>query len=184
MKELKILRRLFLFIIPDRRLDMSNLCDNRLEVFADDSLPKEEREKLLQEFLGAFDSEKAFSLSQFLPLPQNASAHWRFENWGCRGDIDCVGPLNYDGEMIWKEFDTISSPPIAAIEALAKKYPLLNFTLFYAEPGAQFAGLSDWEGGVMVDEEYCDFDDPEEIADLSEWHSEKAEYYEDMFSED
>jgi hypothetical protein len=168
---------------------MSNLCENRLEVFADESLPKEERTKLLQEFLSAFDLTMNFSFSQFLPIPEKVLRDggrgiWMSDNWGCRGDADCVGPLNYDGDIVWKEFDTPSSPPINAIEALAQKHPLLNFTLFYAEPGAQFAGLVDWAGGELVDEEYCDFDDPEEIAGLSEWHSEKAEYYADMFSED
>ena len=66
--------------------------------------------------------------------------HWCISNWGTKWDC-CELDIDYqDDEQLDLTFSTAWSPPEGIVEKLREKYPKLNFSCFYDEPGMEVAG--------------------------------------------
>lgn len=76
---------------------------------------------------------------------------WRVRHWGTKWDIEAE--LEYDGEdLIESRFDSAWSPPLPACLTLSKRYPDLQITLEFDEPGNDFSGVSVFGGGELLEE--------------------------------
>lgn len=86
--------------------------------------------------------------------------NWRTENWGTKWETYSDVGL----DMIRSEvsnrlmavqcgFETAWAPPVGAIRVGSAKFPNLNFTLEYAEPGLMFKGVALYKNG----KEYFDY---------------------------
>ncbi len=66
---------------------------------------------------------------------------WNINNWGTKWDIDGkYSELDGDDYSFQVTFETAWSPPEQIYYALREKYPTVDITWFYDEPGAQVAG--------------------------------------------
>ena len=113
---------------------------------------------------------------------------WHVDNWGTKWDASCDDrKIEDDLPKDWKDYDddkvceinyyfeTAWSPPIPIVKKLLEKYPKLNITLYYYEPGMCFAGTVD-KSGILdcndtkafaiaymgYDEESFNYDDEDE----------------------
>jgi hypothetical protein len=111
---------------------------------------------------------------------------WRIENWGTKWDahfgdpflvirtegstdvekcVEAKGATITPTVAIYK-FDTAWSPPIPVVEAASERYPELEFTLTFGEPGAGYAGRVLCLAGLCVEDEELELEDvlaPEEM---------------------
>ena len=79
---------------------------------------------------------------------------WKVDNWGTKWNTySDVGLSIMRSEVsdrligIQCEFQTAWAPPVGAIQVGSKKFPSLNFTLEYAEPGVGFKGVALYKQG-------------------------------------
>ena len=109
--------------------------------------------------------------------------NWKVDNWGTKWNTySDVGisvirsELSYRLIVVQCEFETAWAPPVGAIRVGSNKFPNLNFTLEYAEPGMMFKGLALYKNG----KEYFDYTE----MNLSEKEMEADNYtrMEDGFS--
>lgn len=82
---------------------------------------------------------------------RDAWYYWRIHHWGTKWDIgsylfEAEGLLNFTFDSAW-------SPPIKAFDKVAADYPELEFELRYYEMGSCFAGLCEWQKGLMTKDE-------------------------------
>ena len=67
--------------------------------------------------------------------------NWNINNWGTKWDIDGQhSQIDGDDYSFQACFETAWSPPEQIYYALREKYPTVDITWFYDEPGAQVAG--------------------------------------------
>jgi len=84
---------------------------------------------------------------------------WNISNWGTKWDIQ---PDFYevqetsDGAFTNWNFDTAWSPPREVYDAIAKRFPNLEFLIQYSEIGMDFAGLVLFRDGKLINEVFCD----------------------------
>lgn len=85
---------------------------------------------------------------------------WNFTNWGTKWDLCDVTVekgsiilLDERKRSIIVTFNTAWSPPLAAFDTIAKKFPKLCLKLDYAESGAGFCGKVTWKDGKKVSDE-------------------------------
>jgi len=64
---------------------------------------------------------------------------WRYQHWGVKWDVKAQLIEHRDGHVTYA-FDSAWGPPTDWLDAVAKKYPELRFTLKYEEPGMGFRG--------------------------------------------
>jgi hypothetical protein len=87
--------------------------------------------------------------------------------------------------MLQYDFNTAWSPAIPIIEEASKVFPMVKFTLLYAEQGADFSGSEVWKNGEQLESEdgaygdvrgsfYCD-DCGEEVPADTELYGEDEE---------
>lgn len=110
---------------------------------------------------------------------------WRIANWGCKWDASFGEPflalggedMDVDATVAAKgvtdtptvavyKFDTPWGPPTAFVEQASEKFPELEFTLRYGEPGAGFAGEMRCVAGLTVADDELEVEDvlmPEEM---------------------
>lgn len=90
-------------------------------------------------------------------------------NWGTKWDVtativhdDGLVPLGYNKyntpveRYVHFEFDSAWSPPVPAIEMLAKQFPKVNIYHTWDETGCDFSGYSMYSGGERVEQEEWD----------------------------
>ena len=66
---------------------------------------------------------------------------FRSQNWGCKWDIgECYVFQNGDNEF-QVSFDSPWSPPLTFFKNIGPKFPELEFTVLFEEPGMDFAGI-------------------------------------------
>ena len=65
---------------------------------------------------------------------------WNIQNWGTKWEIDKGSCDHLDENSFECEFETAWSPPEGIFYALREKYPDVDVSWFYDEPGMQFAG--------------------------------------------
>ena len=66
--------------------------------------------------------------------------HWCIDNWGTKWDCSDLSIDYDDDEQLELTFNTAWSPPEGIVARLKEKYPNLEFTCFYDEPGMEAAG--------------------------------------------
>ena len=78
---------------------------------------------------------------------------WRVSNWGTKWEIDSEGlELSEDGTEISGWFESAWSPPITALERLVEQNTDCSVTLYYEEPGMDYAGKFTGSEGVYDDD--------------------------------
>jgi len=148
---------------------MPNWCWNHLEVTGD--------EKQLQEFVekSTKATKEEFSFEGTLPCGDREDWYnWSCENWGTKWDA-CDSHVNESEPQCFSVgFDTAWSPPIAWIQNIMDKYPNLEFSLEYDEPGMCFGGhlIANRSSGIFEDNHW-------EIALASECCRAKVLYEDD-----
>ena len=80
--------------------------------------------------------------------------NWRVENWGTKWETYSDEGLkiirsDISNRLIVVQcaFETAWAPPQGAIQVGSNKFPNLNFTLEYAEPGLMFKGVALYKNG-------------------------------------
>jgi len=140
---------------------MPNWCDNRVEIYGDNPDQIKEVKKTLA------GKETCFDFNNIVPMPKELEGttapnpepdsfeakrlrkqhghdnwyDWCCDNWDTKWNsagADLTSDSN--NSIIEYEFQTAWGPPIKVIEALREKYPDLNITAFYDEPGMEMAG--------------------------------------------
>ena len=140
---------------------MPNWCDNRVEIYGDNPDQIKEVKKTLASKQTCFDFNNIVPMPKELegttspnPEPDSFEAKrlrkqhghdnwydWCCDNWDTKWNsagADLTSDSN--NSIIEYEFQTAWGPPIKVIEALREKYPDLNITAFYDEPGMEMAG--------------------------------------------
>jgi hypothetical protein len=90
---------------------------------------------------GTFDFEKILSITE---PDDDKRIEQRKEIWGCKWTGSEASIVNPDAEMKEINFLTPWTPPIGAIEALAKKYEGNYFYLEYHELGSNYRGETEF----------------------------------------
>ncbi len=76
---------------------------------------------------------------------------WCCNNWGTKWDLGYMKmDVLPDEVLIFSQ--TAWSPPLIGITSISELYPLLHFTVEYAEPGCNFQGVAEIENGDCYDE--------------------------------
>jgi hypothetical protein len=102
---------------------------------------------------------------------------WRVDKWGTKWDASYGwSEIEKTGATIW--FDTAWAPPIAWLEFVAEKFPELQFTMRYEEPGVNFCGVVEFIDGECTrsDEGAYEYADPE-TAEPVEFNSETEKWH-------
>lgn len=86
------------------------------------------------------EEEAAVILKNEPTIRDNAWWDWRNQNWGTKWDLNEEIQLDVDGNMIHMEFNTAWGPPTGIYIALTEKFPDIDITWFYDEPGMELAG--------------------------------------------
>tara|TARA_Y100000401_G_scaffold108354_1_gene103552 strand:+ start:3162 stop:3557 length:396 start_codon:yes stop_codon:yes gene_type:complete len=131
---------------------MPNWCENTLNVYG--------KKTPLSRFVKESKGDKTpLSLEKLNPLPEGREpAEW----WGTKWDIDAMVE-DYCALWIQYKFDSAWSPPREAVLAASKRFPTLEFTLRYEEPGMQFIGAFLCKGGNIYKDECIDYDFPSKL---------------------
>jgi hypothetical protein len=137
---------------------MPNWCNNRVEIYGYDD---DEQLRAFKELVTS--KECAFDFNKIVPMPKaleettKGSGHvpseelikkygydnwydWRIDNWGTKWELAEDVQVSDDGEYIKYDFETAWAPPEGIYHAIKEKFPDLEVTWFYDEPGMQFAG--------------------------------------------
>ena len=117
---------------------MPNWCWNHLEVMC-----TEEHVAELQKFVekSTKATKEQFSFEGTLPRGDREDWYdWSCDNWGTKWDA-CDPNINESEPQCFSvSFDTAWTPPIAWIQNIMDKYPNLEFSLEYDEPGMAYGG--------------------------------------------
>jgi len=122
---------------------MANYCWNELEINGDSKILA----RLVETVAG---SNGCLDFNHIVLCKENQEniRDWCINNWGTKWNA--IEPnLDYvDGsECAIFSFDTAWSPPVQAVEVLAKAYPELRFKISYEEGGNDFSGYDIYIGG-------------------------------------
>jgi len=107
------------------------------------------------------------------------SNDWHCDNWGCKWEVDAEYQ-EIGGGAVMYTFDSAWSPPTRFIENICDQYPLVRFFLEYSEPGNDFEGELEAEGGVVtlnVEREYSGNEEDDENEGM-EWDEETQDWIE------
>ena len=164
---------------------MPNWCWNHLEVMC-----TKEHVAELQDFVEK--STKAtgeeFSFEGTHPMPKELEEtkslsdepnwyNWRCDNWGTKWDA-CEPRINESEPQCFSVgFETAWSPPIAWIQNIMDKYPNLEFSLEYDEPGMAYGGhlIANSSSGRFEDN-YWDVEPASECCGAKVFYVDDEEY--------
>jgi hypothetical protein len=154
---------------------MPNWCENTLTVKGPD--------KTIKSFMRIAKARgSALSMNKFIPMPEelaNTRAptlnntkrqrernkrlrvkygfdnwyEWRYRHWGVKWDVEANMIDHKDGYVAYM-FDTAWGPATDWLDAVAKKYPDLRFTLKYEEPGMGFRGCHIVKDNKIIRDSY------------------------------
>jgi hypothetical protein len=91
---------------------------------------------------------------------------WNVANWGTKWNVSDVQADECSDTTLMYVFDTAWSPPTLVVEALAEKFPNLEFLLDYEEPGMSFWGEMEWSEGELIGQAEGDMDFDEESEEF------------------
>jgi hypothetical protein len=133
---------------------MPNWCSNVLEVNGEDKdIKKFYEENRVEDDDDENDIQKTeLSFRNSVPFSKGT---WDYNEavriWGTKWDTNDVD-VNIDEEYLRYNFQTAWAPPREWLEKVAIKYPQLNFTLDYEEPGMDFMGKLVFENGECIED--------------------------------
>ena len=151
---------------------MPNHCSNILTVTTSNNTI-EPIQKFYAENLETGNDKEDISFSHLsfgknVPIPEekkNDWYNWNCQNWGTKWDAYDVD-IDDNNDIFTYYFNTAWSPPTSWLNEVASKYPNLDFTLEYSEPGCDFGGKMNFiNGEITLDESY----------NLSEYNWEKVD---------
>jgi hypothetical protein len=96
--------------------------------------------------------------------------HWNIREWGTKWEISNASYESSPNRLVYS-FCSAWSPPVSALDRLAKMFPDLVFTIRFLDEGDNFAGEIHWESGEQV------FD-----TDLAINHGLKMEMYDECYA--
>ena len=89
--------------------------------------------------------------------------HWNVRNWGTKWDIilerEFIGDFDQNNDGDWYfhwYFDTAWSPAVEAYDAMAKRFPNLEFNFEITEEANFYAGILNYANGELVSDQYID----------------------------
>ena len=109
---------------------------------------------------------------------------WCVKHWGTKWDVEEDTFFWEDEGCLRSGFSTAWSPPRPVAQELSRQYPNLEITLYYIETGVGFAGLDRYVNGELTEELYEDDGLTDETRDMSWFHAEQMEGYENPFERD
>ena len=122
---------------------MPNWCENNLDVYG--------KKKLLEKFIRENkDEDTDLSLQKLRPIDGEIDCGTASDLWGTKWDVEAGLDGDPEDEWIRYGFDSAWAPPIEAIVDGSRKYPKLEFTLHYREPGMAFAGVLLAKNGKII----------------------------------
>lgn len=140
---------------------MPNWCHNTLQVWGSE----EELHKWVERAASSPDphmSAQPLRFEAFYPIPPGTEDElgWCSRHWGTKWDASFSAPLLKPGRgrqaafslqegLATYRFDTAWAPPALWLQRVAEKYPGLDFSLTYGEPGMCFGGSIEYSGGEM-----------------------------------
>lgn len=128
---------------------MANYCNNFLEL----DCSFEESKEFLNNIK---DSEGEVNFEILFPMPDNVEDpfKWGEDNWGTEGNGGSGSTFSYNTVS----FYTAWTPPIEFLDTVSKQYPNIIFTLYYFEPGCDFAGIAIIQNGKRKEDcwDTCD----------------------------
>lgn len=135
---------------------MPNWCFDRLEVIG-------EAEVVANFKSASTNADGDFSFDCLVPMPEalrkpdggDGWYNWSVDNWGTKWDVR--GDEVYTSHDVTDEglsrltldFTTAWAPPSEWLQRVAPLYPTLQFTLWFDEPGACFAGKETFINGTI-----------------------------------
>jgi len=142
---------------------MPNWCENRVDIFGDPDDIKAFRKEAIKD--GKFQFTNLIPRPVELDIPsgyfgdskkqkdmENKQAEnikkyghkdwydWNCANWGTKWDVEASEGNPNDDELVQLNFDTAWSPAEEVCNHIRDKFPNLDVTWFYDEPGMAFAG--------------------------------------------
>lgn len=168
---------------------MPNWCQNKLEITFPESQREALRNALFADLSQNIDKLE-LSFNKVVPMPEHLELsssvwdkditmekrqeinlatygypdwyEWCIAKWGCKWNAYSTMVLFDDESYISVLFDTPWSPPEYWFRALCEKFPDIDASLSYWEPGMWFAGdlQSDQEGGCY----HIDVEDVKQFA--------------------
>ena len=142
---------------------MPNWCENRVDIFGDPDDIKAFRKEAIKD--GKFQFANLIPRPAGLDIPsgyfgdskkqkdmekkqaENIKKYrhkdwydWNCANWGTKWDVEATEGNPDDDELVQLNFDTAWSPAEEVCSHIRDKFPNLDVTWFYDEPGMAFAG--------------------------------------------
>ena len=92
---------------------------------------------------------------------------WRVQHWGTKWELD-ISDINIGKYDLTICSMTAWTPPLNGVTKISEDYPLLHFTVTYAEPGCGFQGAAEIEEGSCSNfyEDYTQDEENEEDDDM------------------
>lgn len=161
---------------------MPNWCSNSLHVTGSSYEIAKFREEVIGKRHGDKDEkENVLCFDKVVPTPKDlltkeygdGAYNWERDNWGCKwGAGDATLDYESDTELEYN-FSTAWNPPIPFIKKAAEKYPELEFSLEYDEPGMCFRGEFSCVGNTILNDTSENYT-PEVPATWGEEESEES----------
>ena len=131
---------------------MPNWCSNDIEIQGD-------AEKIAEFVKDIQASKRGLSMERYIPTPPETLEdnlvwyNWRNKNWGTKWDInDDELHSVYDEDIVQYSYPTAWSPNTPFWEFMSAKFPELDITHHYDEPGMCFKGVATYKAGQIYDQ--------------------------------
>jgi hypothetical protein len=132
-------------------------------------------EDFLRENRGEYAISFTKAVSPVHETPFVMNKQWRIAHWGTVSDIDTkdtrMYQFSFSNSTFVIGFETEWTPPEYWLHAIAKKYPDIEFALYYEEPDFHFRGEIMMKGGKVIsyihETEYSyesDDDEPDSVG--------------------
>jgi len=163
---------------------MPNWCTNKLTVTAKDN-------KSLKKFVNTVETEdNELDFRTTVPLPDGAEVDAQYRLWSTKwGASDTHREegltLSHTDKTIRRavcyHYQTAWSPAEKWLVKTAKQFPNLRFTVEYHEPGMDYAGVMQVQGGILIS-----FEEVKELNDFvkSNFSKSEQEEYDSINDED
>lgn len=136
---------------------MPNWCYNHLEITGPAETVTAFKEASTLADSGALSFDRLVPMPEELRAPEAGDAwyNWSVDNWGTKWDVS--GDPNQGGEknlgnglaQLAYNFDTAWAPPVPWLEKVAPQFLTLTFSLWFDEPGSNFAGRETFANGEL-----------------------------------
>jgi len=119
---------------------MPNWCENRVSFSA--KTKEDMKDFKNKAFRKLEDGAEVFQFNNLIPIPKEKKDDWykwNTQNWGTKWDVEAMTHYE-DDKFIEMEFETAWAPPTLVYDYIYNKFPRIEVSWFYHEPGMQYAG--------------------------------------------